>query len=137
MGRPVKGVDEDTAKEVFRKLMGFADYGFPRAHAASFAVLAYQSAWLKYHYPAAFTCALFNNQPMGFYPPHVIVNDARRAGVRVRPPDINASAWCAARSSGAGRSALGCPTSPSWETNRRGGSSRNVTGAATSDRSPT
>ena len=91
-GAAGKGFNEDTAKEVFRKLMGFASYGFPHAHAASFAVLAYQSAWLKYHHPAAFTCALFNNQPMGFYPPHVIVNDARRAGVRVRPPDINVSA---------------------------------------------
>ncbi|HEV2527393.1 MAG TPA: error-prone DNA polymerase [Thermomicrobiales bacterium] len=84
-------VDEPTAREIFRKLLGFAEYGFPRAHAVSFAVLAYQSCWLKYHFPAPFTCALFNNQPMGFYPPHVIVNDAKRAGVRVWPPDINVS----------------------------------------------
>jgi len=90
-GAAKKDVDEETAKEVFRKLLGFAEYGFPRAHAVSFAVLAYQSCWLKYHYPAAFTCALFNNQPMGFYPPHVIVNDAKRSGARVRPPDINVS----------------------------------------------
>ncbi len=87
----IEPVDEPLAREIFRKLLGFAEYGFPRAHAVSFAVLAYQSCWLKFHYPAAFTCALFNNQPMGFYPPHVIVNDAKRAEVRVRPPDINVS----------------------------------------------
>ncbi len=87
----VEPVDEPRAREIFRKLLGFAEYGFPRAHAVSFAVLAYQSCWLKFHYPAAFTCALFNNQPMGFYPPHVIVNDAKRSGARVRPPDINVS----------------------------------------------
>lgn len=89
--RLTHGVDEATADRVFAKVMGFAEYGFPRAHAVSFGVLAYQSCWLKHHYPAAFTCALFNNQPMGFYPPHVIVNDAKRSNVRVRPPDVNAS----------------------------------------------
>jgi error-prone DNA polymerase len=90
-GATKRGVKEEVTREVFRKLMGFAEYGFPRAHAASFGVLAYQSCWLKYHYPAPFTCALFNNQPMGFYPPHVIVNDAKRHGVRVHPPDVNIS----------------------------------------------
>ena len=90
-GAAEQDVDEATARKVFRKLLGFAEYGFPRAHAVSFAVLAYQSCWLKHHYPAEFTCALFNNQPMGFYPPHVIVNDAKRHNVFVRPPDVNAS----------------------------------------------
>ena len=90
-GAMKREVDKATAKDVFWKLLGFAEYGFPRAHAVSFAVLAYQSCWLKYHYPAAFTCTLFNNQPMGFYPPHVIVNDAKRHRVRVRPPDVNIS----------------------------------------------
>jgi error-prone DNA polymerase len=71
--------------------LGFAAYGFPKGHAASFAVLAYQSAWLKHYYPAEFLCALLNNQPMGFYPVHVLSNEARRRGVRVLSPDINRS----------------------------------------------
>ncbi|MGA7669454.1 MAG: error-prone DNA polymerase [Nitrolancea sp.] len=86
-----RGVPRETAREVFRKLLGFAEYGFPKSHSAAFAVLAYQSAWLKQYHPAEFACALFNNQPMGFYPPHVLTNDAKRHGVRVLPPDINSS----------------------------------------------
>ncbi|GIW04665.1 MAG: error-prone DNA polymerase [Thermomicrobiales bacterium] len=85
------GVPVETAKAVFQKLLGFASYGFPKAHAAAFAVLAYQSCWLKRYYPAEFTCALLNNQPMGFYPPHVLIGDAKRHGLRVLPPDINQS----------------------------------------------
>ncbi len=90
-GARERGVSLETAKEVFRKLLGFAEYGFPKSHSAAFAVLAYQSAWLKQYHPAEFACALFNNQPMGFYPPHVLTNDAKRHGVRVLPPDINRS----------------------------------------------
>ncbi|MBX6342423.1 MAG: error-prone DNA polymerase, partial [Thermomicrobiaceae bacterium] len=90
-GALARGVPLPVAREVFRKLLGFAQYGFPKSHAAAFAVLVYQSAWLKRYYPAEFTCALFNNQPMGFYPPHVLVNDAKRHGVRILPPDINQS----------------------------------------------
>ena len=90
-GALARGVDLETAKAVFAKLQGFAEYGFPKCHAAAFAVLAYQSAWLKRYYPAEFACALLNNQPMGFYPPHVLTNDARRHGVRVLPPDVNRS----------------------------------------------
>ncbi|HET7094468.1 MAG TPA: OB-fold nucleic acid binding domain-containing protein, partial [Thermomicrobiales bacterium] len=90
-GAQANGVDLATAQAVFQKLLGFADYGFPKCHAAAFAVLAYQSAWLKRYYPAPFVCALLNNQPMGFYPPHVLTNDARRHGVRILPPDVNAS----------------------------------------------
>ncbi|MBA3336931.1 MAG: DNA polymerase III subunit alpha, partial [Chloroflexia bacterium] len=85
------GVELAIAQDVFRKLMGFAQYGFPKAHAAAFAVLAYQSCWLKHHYPAEFLCALLNNQPMGFYAPHVLVNDAKRRGMRILPPQINTS----------------------------------------------
>jgi error-prone DNA polymerase len=91
-GAAGNGVDLGTAQAVFRKLMGFAEYGFPKSHAASFAVLAYQSCWLKRYHPAEFTCALLNNQPMGFYPPHVLTNDAKRHGLRILPPDVNASA---------------------------------------------
>lgn len=86
-----KGVDIATIRTVFKKLSGFAEYGFPKSHAAAFAILAYQSSWLKHYYPAEFTCALLNNQPMGFYPPHVLTNDARRHQVRILPPDFNAS----------------------------------------------
>ncbi|HLL50365.1 MAG TPA: DNA polymerase III subunit alpha, partial [Thermomicrobiales bacterium] len=90
-GALAQGVDPSTATKVFRKLIGFAEYGFPKSHATAFAILAYQSSWLKHHYPAEFVCALLNNQPMGFYPPHVLTNDARRHQVRILPPDINES----------------------------------------------
>jgi error-prone DNA polymerase len=86
-----RGVDEATARRVFDKILGFAEFGFPKSHAAAFALLAYQSAWLKKYYPLEFTCALLNAQPMGFYPPEVIVGDARRHGVEVLPPDVNLS----------------------------------------------
>ncbi|MCC6943448.1 MAG: DNA polymerase III subunit alpha, partial [Thermomicrobiales bacterium] len=82
-GALTNGVSEQVARNVFKKLLGFASYGFPKAHAAAFAVLAFQSCWLKFYYPAEFTCALLNNQPMGFYPPHVLTNDAKRHGLRV------------------------------------------------------
>ena len=90
-GAMAKGVSKEIARNVFKKLLGFAAYGFPKAHAAAFAVLAFQSCWLKYYYPAEFTCALLNNQPMGFYPPHVLTNDAKRHGLRIFGPDINLS----------------------------------------------
>jgi error-prone DNA polymerase len=90
-GAIANNVTQEVAESVFEKLMGFAEYGFPKSHAAAFAVLAYQSAWLKRYHPAEFTCALLNNQPMGFYPPHVLTNDAKRHGIRVLPPDINQS----------------------------------------------
>jgi error-prone DNA polymerase len=90
-GAANQGVDEPTARRVFDKIMGFAEFGFPKSHSAAFALLAYQSAWLKKYYPLEFTCALFNAQPMGFYPPEVIVGDARRHGVELLPPDINRS----------------------------------------------
>ena len=90
-GAAMRGVDEATATRVFDKLVGFSEFGFPKSHAAAFAVLAFQSAWLRYHYPAEYLCALFNNQPMGFYAPHVLVGDARRHGVQVLPVDVNRS----------------------------------------------
>lgn len=87
-----KGVEDEVADTVFTKLSGFAEYGFPKSHAAAFGLLAYQSCWLKYYFPAEFLCALLNNQPMGFYAPHVLINDAKRSGVQVLRPDINESA---------------------------------------------
>ena len=90
-GAKARGVSIEIARDVFKKLQGFASYGFPKAHAVAFAVLAYQSCWLKYYYPAEFLCALINNQPMGFYPNHVLINDAKRHGQRVLGPDIELS----------------------------------------------
>jgi len=92
-GALARGVDEATARRVFDKILGFAAFGFPKSHAAAFALLAYQSAWLKRYHPLEFTCALLNAQPMGFYPPEVIVGDARRHGVEVLPPNVNLSRW--------------------------------------------
>lgn len=90
-GMAERGITGRTADEVFEQLSGFADFGFPESHAASFAHIVYSSAWLKCHYPAAFTAALLNAQPMGFYSVNTLVADARRHGVEVRRPDINVS----------------------------------------------
>ena len=91
-GAETKGVDASTADLVYDKLTGFSGFGFPKSHAAAFGLLAYQSAWLRHHYPAEFLCSLLNAQPMGFYPPASLVRDAQRRGVEVRSPDINLSA---------------------------------------------
>ncbi len=90
-GASAKGVDPETADGVFDKLVGFSGFGFPKAHAAAFGLLAYQSQWLRRHYAAEFLCALLNAQPMGFYPPATLVRDAQRRGVEVFPPDVNVS----------------------------------------------
>ena len=92
-GMVERGYDSDFAKRCFKQIEGFGDYGFPESHAQAFAHLAYVSAWLKCHHPAAFTCALLNSQPMGFYAPAQLVRDARDHGVEVREIDINASRW--------------------------------------------
>jgi len=88
-----RGYQEDFARQIFMQIQGFGEYGFPESHAASFALLVYVSAWLKCHEPAAFACALLNSQPMGFYAPAQIVQNARRHGVEVRPVDVLASEW--------------------------------------------
>jgi error-prone DNA polymerase len=90
-GAVAKGVEPKLADEVYDKLVGFSGFGFPKSHAAAFGLLAYQSAWLRHHYPAEFLCALLNAQPMGFYPPASLVRDAQRRGVEVRPPHVNRS----------------------------------------------
>ncbi len=90
-GALAAGVSQHAAEAVFQKIAGFAEFGFPKAHAAAFGLLAYQTAWLRTYYPAESLCALFNAQPMGFYAPHVLVNDGKRHGVEVLPPDINKS----------------------------------------------
>jgi error-prone DNA polymerase len=101
------GADSETAELVFGKINGFASFGFPKSHAAAFALLAYQSAWLRHHYPGEFLCALLNAQPMGFYPPSSLVRDAQRRGVEVRPPDVGRSEAKCRLEGGAVRVGLG------------------------------
>jgi len=88
-----RGYDLSFAESIFNQIQGFGEYGFPESHAASFALLAYASSWLKCHEPAAFLCALLNSQPMGFYSPSQLVQDARRHGIEVRPVDVAISGW--------------------------------------------
>ncbi|WP_198116770.1 error-prone DNA polymerase [Massilia rhizosphaerae] len=88
-----RGYDLAFAEQIFSQIQGFGEYGFPESHAASFALLAYASSWLKRHEPAAFLCALLNSQPMGFYSPSQLVQDARRHGIEVRPVDVMVSGW--------------------------------------------
>ncbi|OAI01152.1 error-prone DNA polymerase [Methylomonas methanica] len=90
-GMRARGYSQEFAQRIFQQIKGFGDYGFPESHSAGFALLAYVSAWLKHHHPAAFCCALLNSQPMGFYGPSQLVQDARRHGVEVRPVDVQAS----------------------------------------------
>ena len=92
-GMRARGYKEEFAQQIFQQILGFGEYGFPESHSASFALLVYVSAWLKCHHPAAFACALLNSQPMGFYSPSQLVQDARRHGVPVLPVDVNASEW--------------------------------------------
>jgi error-prone DNA polymerase len=101
------GIVGAAAEEIVRAITSFAEYGFPESHAASFALLAYASAYLKVHHPAEFYAALLNNQPMGFYHPATVVRDALRRGQAVRPVDVGASAWRATVEEGAVRLGLG------------------------------
>ena len=103
-----RGVDDSTIRTVFTKLIGFSNFGFPKAHASAFAVLAYQSAWLRRHHPAEFLASLLNAQPMGFYPPASLVRDAARRGVRTHPPCIlRSDARCTVEADGGVRIGLG------------------------------
>ena len=119
-GAQANGVEPAVAEEVFSQLQGFATYGFCKSHAASFALIAYQTLWLKAHYPAEFYCALLNHQPMGFYSPEVVIGDAKRHGITVLRPDVNASAdGCTleqgsggAGAQGAGETGAESPCSP-------------------------
>lgn len=92
-GMLARGYTPRFSEQLFDQLKGFGSYGFPESHAASFALLAYASAWLKRHEPAAFVCALLNALPMGFYSASQLVQDARRHGIQVRPVDVRASDW--------------------------------------------
>jgi error-prone DNA polymerase len=88
-----KGITREFAERVFEQIRGFGEYGFPESHAASFALIAYATSWLRRHYLAEFTCALLNAQPMGFYSPSTIIGDAQRHGLKMRPIDVMASVW--------------------------------------------
>jgi error-prone DNA polymerase len=92
-GMTANGIDTKTQDSIVQNISSFALYGFPESHAASFALIAYASAYFKVKYLAAFTCAILNNQPMGFYAPAVLVKDAQRHGLRVKPIDIQVSNW--------------------------------------------
>ena len=92
-GMIARGYERDFAERCFHQIEGFADYGFPMSHAASFAQLVYVSAWIKRHYPDVFCAAMLNAQPMGFYAPAQLVRDAAMHGVEIRGPDVNASEW--------------------------------------------
>ncbi|HUF27641.1 MAG TPA: PHP domain-containing protein [Gemmatimonadaceae bacterium] len=87
------GIPEETGRRIYNQINAFADYGFPESHAASFALIVYASAWLRHYYTPEFTAAILNAQPMGFYAPGTLIEDARRHGVEVRPVDLTKSEW--------------------------------------------
>ena len=93
LGMRERGYSERFARQIYQQIRGFGDYGFPESHSASFALIAYASAWLKCHYPVSFVCALINSQPMGFYAPAQLVQDLRRHGASVLPIDVGVSQW--------------------------------------------
>ncbi len=100
-GMVKRGYTPEFAEKLFKQIEGFGSYGFPESHAASFAIIAYASSWMKCHHPDVFACALLNAQPMGFYAPAQIVRDARQHGVEIRPVSINESRWdCTLETSG-------------------------------------
>ena len=101
-GMVTRGYDATFAERTFKQIEGFGSYGFPESHAASFAIIAYASSWVKCHHPDVFCCALLNAQPMGFYAPAQVVRDAREHGVEVRPVDVNHSRWDSALEPGDG-----------------------------------
>jgi error-prone DNA polymerase len=90
-GAMANGASEECAQRVYGQIVGFSGFGFPKAHSAAFGLLAYQSTWLRVHYPAEFLCALLNEQPMGFYPPDTLVHEAQRRSIEVLAPDVGAS----------------------------------------------
>jgi error-prone DNA polymerase len=105
-GMERNGYSAEFADAIYRQILGFGEYGFPESHSASFALLVYVSSWLKHYHPAAFCAALLNSQPMGFYAPAQLVQDARRHGVEVLPPEVNASQWDCTLENGALRLGL-------------------------------
>ncbi len=92
-GMEERGIGEEAREQIVKSIVSFALYGFPESHAASFALIAYASAWLKAHHPAAFLAGLLNAWPMGFYHPATLVKDSQRHGVTVLPMDVSSSGW--------------------------------------------
>lgn len=90
-GMTSRGYDREFADAIFQQIHGFSEYGFPESHAASFALLVYASCWIKKHHPAEFLAAMLNSQPLGFYSPSQLVQDAKRHGVKVRAADVMVS----------------------------------------------
>jgi error-prone DNA polymerase len=122
-GMQQKGITSKAQDEIVQSITSFALYGFPESHAASFALLAYASAYLKCHYLAAFTAALLNNQPMGFYQPFTIIKDAQRHGLEVKPIDITCSEWlCTLEEGGNGDGEMG-----RWGEKGKGGTGEGAT----------
>jgi len=105
-GMRERGYPQEFAERIYQQIQGFAEYGFPESHAASFALLTYASSWIKCHHPAPFLVALLNSQPLGFYTPSQLVQDAARHDVEVRPPCVNASFWESTLEDGAVRLGL-------------------------------
>ena len=126
-----KGIAREFAERVFDQIRGFGEYGFPESHAASFALIAYATAWLRCHYPDVFTCSLLNAQPMGFYTPATIIDDAVRHGVEVRPVDVTASDWDCTLEPAPGDAQESCPA------RRQPGKARRGSGQAVRDRGAT
>jgi len=106
-GGMANGASRAVAERVYAQIVGFSGFGFPKSHSAAFALLAYQSAWLREHYGPEFLCGLLNEQPMGFYPPDALVHEAQRRGIVVRPPDVARSAAECRVEDGAVRMGLG------------------------------
>ena len=131
-GMTSRGIPEEYAEQIYKQIQGFGEYGFPESHAISFALLAYASAWLRTHYPAAFLTAILNSQPMGFYAPHTLVDDAKRHGVPVLPIDVEYSHWDCTMENGAVRiglryvRSLGSAAEERFEAARAGGPFRSV-----------
>src|ERR1019366_512518 len=109
-GMTRNGIGGKAQEDIVRSITSFALYGFPESHAASFALIAYASAYLKCHHLAEFTCALLNNQPMGFYSPAILIKDAQRHGLRVLPVDVTCSEWECTVLAGGVPSGSACPT---------------------------
>jgi len=118
-GCVARGYPRDFAEKCFRQFLGFSHYGFPESHSASFALIAYASSYLKCYFPAAFTAAILNSQPMGFYAAHTLVDDVKRHGVEVRGVDVNASRWDCTLEDGALRLGLRLVKGLRQETARR------------------
>ena len=110
-GMKNKGYSIDYAEKICKQIEGFGEYGFPESHSASFALLAYVSSWIKFYEPAAFLAALLNSQPMGFYSPSALAQDARRHDVEVRPADVTSSDWECTLESRITNSCFTCPSS--------------------------